>query len=256
MEIIDLSLAVLIMLFFAAMVAGFVDTLVGGGGLITLPALMIAGIPPIFALGTNKLQSVIGTGAASLVMFKRKKVSFNSMRILMLTAFLGSIVGTIAVQFITADLLNIIIPLVIFFIAVCFVLSPNQTDVIREARFTEGEYAKSVVPAIGFYDGMFGPGTGSFYVLSGISLRGQEIIQATAIAKPLNFATNFASLLVFVFFGKIVWLVGGVMMLGQVIGANIGARTLLTINPAVLRYLVIAACSVMLVSWFVSSSYN
>lgn len=256
MEIIDLSLTVLIMLFLAAMVAGFVDTLVGGGGLITLPALMMAGIPPIFALGTNKLQSVFGTGTASLVIFKSNKVSFRSVRILMLTAFIGSIIGTIAVQFITTDLLNIIIPLVIFLIAVYFVLSPNQTTIVREARITESKYTKSVVPAIGFYDGMFGPGTGSFYVLSGVSLLGQEIIQATAIAKPLNFATNFASLLVFIFFGKIIWLVGGVMMFGQVIGANIGARTLLTINPVVLRYLIIAACCVMLVSWVVSSLNN
>jgi len=256
METFDLSITVLVMLCLAAMVAGFVDTLVGGGGLITLPALMMAGMPPILALGTNKLQSVVGTGTASLMMFKRRKVLFKPVRGLMLTAFLGSIIGTIGVQYITTELLNVIIPLVIFLIAVYFTLSPNQTSITREARITEDSYKNRVIPSIGFYDGMFGPGTGSFYVLSGVSLRGQDIIQATAIAKPLNFATNFASLLVFIFFGKIVWLVGGVMMLGQVIGANIGARTLLTINPALLRYLVIAACSVMLVSWFVSSLNN
>jgi len=253
MEIIDLSVTVLLMLCLAAMVAGFVDTLVGGGGLITLPALMMAGIPPIFALGTNKLQSVVGTGTASFVMFRRKKVSFKSVRGLMLAAFIGSIIGTIGVQFITTDVLNIIIPLVIFLIAVYFTLSPNQTSVVQDVRMSEGTYTTRVVPSIGFYDGMFGPGTGSFYVLSGVSLQGQEIIEATAIAKTLNFATNLASLLVFIFFGKIIWLVGGVMMLGQVIGASIGARTLLTINPELLRYLVIVACCVMLVTWFVSS---
>jgi len=254
MEAIDLSITVLVFLCVAALIAGFLDTLVGGGGLITIPALLMAGVPPIFALGTNKLQAVMGTGMASVMMFSRKKVEFSSVKLLMTAAFVGSVVGSVVVQFFKSEVLSILIPLVIVFIAVYFVAMPNQSLSVREPRISRKTYGGTAVPAIGFYDGMFGPGTGSFFVLAGVSLRGQEIVSATATAKTLNFATNLASLLVFIAFGKLLWLVGGVMMIGQAIGANLGARTLLTINPVLLRYLIIGVCFVMLISWYFSSA--
>ena len=214
----------------------------------------MAGVPPIFALGTNKLQSVVGTGTASILMVKRGKLRFSHVKIIMLTAFIGSVLGSIAVQFFDTKLLSVLIPIVIVLIALYFILSPQQALQARDAKITENTYAKTAIPAIGFYDGMFGPGTGSFFVLSGVWLRGQEIVDSTVTAKTLNFATNLGSLAVFLAFGKIFWLVGGVTMIGQALGATLGARTLLTIDPAKLRYLVITLCLVMLTSWFLSSS--
>jgi len=96
---------------------------------------------------------------------------------------------------------------------------------------------------------MFGPGTGSFFVWVGVSLRGQTIVQSTMAAKAMNFATNIGSLLVFVSFGKVLWLVGLLMMLGQIAGASLGARSLMTLDPKLLRYLVIAMCLIILVAW-------
>ena len=253
METFELTAVVLVMLCLAAVAAGYLDTLVGGGGLITIPALLMAGVPPIFALGTNKLQAVMGTGTASLMMVKRGKLRFKEVKAIMLAAFVGAILGSFAVQFFDTELLSILIPIVIVLIALYFVLSPQQSLYAREAKITENTYAKTAVPAIGFYDGMFGPGTGSFFVLSGVSLRGQEIVDSTATAKTLNFATNLGSLAVFLAFGKIIWWVGGLMMIGQAVGANLGAKTLLSIDPAKLRYLVIVLCLVMLASWFWSS---
>jgi len=145
--------------------------------------------------------------------------------------------------------LNIAIPVVIVIIGVYFLLSPTQSFTERKPIISESNYRATAVPGIGFYDGMFGPGTGSFFVLAGVSLRGQQIINATVVAKTLNFATNFASLLVFVSFGKVLLVVGLVMMVGQFIGASIGARTLLTINPNLLRYLVIILCLAILLLW-------
>ena len=96
---------------------------------------------------------------------------------------------------------------------------------------------------------MLGPGTGSFYVWSGVSLRGREIVDSTMIAKTLNFSTNIAALFVFVGFGKVLWTIGLLMMGGQALGAWLGSKSLMTIKPALLRYLVIAVCFVMLVVW-------
>lgn len=254
MEALDLSVTVLILLCLAAMAAGYLDTLVGGGGLITIPALLMAGIPPIYALGTNKLQAVVGTGTASVMMLARQKVSFAQVKLMMLAAFAGSLLGAVAIQFFDSKALSVLIPIVIVLIAVYFVIAPKQSLHSGEPRIDQALYTGTAVPGIGIYDGMIGPGTGSFYVLSGISLRGQGIVDATATAKTLNFATNLASFLVFMVFGKLLWMVGGLMMIGQVIGANLGARTLLTINPSILRYLIIAVCFVMLISWIVSSA--
>jgi uncharacterized membrane protein YfcA len=113
-------------------------------------------------------------------------------------------------------------------------------------------YEATVVPAIGAYDGAFGPGTGSLYALSGVALRALPLRRSTAIAKTLNFATNIASLIVFVIAGKIVWLVGGVMIAGQLIGAYIGSHILLRVNPMVLRVLIVVVSLTML--WRVLAS--
>lgn len=250
---IQLSVQVLVLLFLAAVAAGYLDTLVGGGGLITIPALLMAGVPPIYALGTNKLQAVSGSGTASLLMFRRGRVTFSVVRWLMLSAFVGSICGTIIVQYFDTELLNVLIPVVIVLIALYFILSPSKVLIERAPKISKSRYGITAVPSIGFYDGMFGPGTGSFFVLAGVSLRGQEIVEATANAKALNFATNLASLLIFIVYGKLLWLIGGVMIVGQVIGASMGARTLLTINPLLLRYLVIGMCLFMLGSWMIST---
>jgi len=249
METLDLTLNVLLILFLAAMLAGFIDTLVGGGGLITIPVLLMCGVPPVLSLGTNKLQAVAGSGTASMIMFMRKRVRFVNVKELMVAAFIGSAIGSIIIQFINTDALNIIIPIVIVIIAVYFLLAPKRSKMVNKVSLSKKNYQNIVVPSIGFYDGILGPGTGSFFVLAGVSLRGQEIIEATAIAKTLNFATNIASLLVFVVFGKILWLVGGVMMVGQLIGSNLGARYLLKINPTALRYLLVIMSFTILVLW-------
>ena len=249
MEALDLSLSIIMILFIAALAAGFIDTLVGGGGLITIPALMLAGVPPIFALGTNKLQATAGSGTASASLFLQGKVSFKQVRWLMACAFAGALLGSTLVQFVDASLLSIVIPVVIILIAVYFAIAPNQALSKREPRLSEARYGSTAVPIIGFYDGMFGPATGSFFVLAGVSLRGQQIVNATVIAKALNFATNLAALIVFISFGKVLWMLGGVMMVGQFIGAALGARVLIRINPATLRYLVIAVCVMILIAW-------
>lgn len=246
MEFAGIAGEMLIFLFSAAFVAGFIDTLAGGGGLITLPALILSGIPPLSALGTNKLQSSMGSGTATFMMLKTRKVRWNSVRHLMLAAFFGSLLGTIAVQFINPEVLNFVIPSVLILIAIYFLFSPKLQEGAGTPRLSEANYRRFMVPVIGWYDGMFGPGTGSFFVLSGVSLRGHGLIDATVIAKTLNFATNIASLIVFLTAGKVVWLAGLTMMVGQFIGALGGSLCLFRINPRYLRVLVVLMCLGML----------
>jgi len=242
----DFAAETLLFLFFAAAVAGFMDTLAGGGGLITIPALVVSGVPPLAALGTNKLQSSFGSGTASFLLFKHKRIHWLELRSMMIAAFIGSVVGTVIVQFINAKVLGFMIPLVLVIIAAYFITAPYLKLESSQPRMSANTYQKAVLPVIGVYDGMFGPGTGSFLAVAGVSLRGLELIKATATAKPLNFATNIASLIVFIFAGQIIWLAGLVMIAGQFIGAWMGSHYLFKVNPKVLRILIVVICLVML----------
>lgn len=249
MEIVNYSLDVLPLLFFVAVTAGLLDTLAGGGGLLTVPALILTGVPPLAALGTNKMQGCIGTATASCMMFKNKKVAWGSVKHLMLSAFIGAAIGTTTVQFIRTDMLSFIIPVVLVCIATYFLISPTPAENPSNSKLKDWKYKNVIVPCIGYYDGMFGPGTGSFFALSGISCQGHNLLTSTAIAKTLNFSTNVASLTVFLIAGHIVWKIGLTMMLGQAIGAWLGSHCLFKINPTYLRGIIVVMCCGMLVKY-------
>jgi len=245
----NIDLILIIALIGVAIIAGYIDTLVGGGGLITIPALLWAGVPPLMALGTNKLQACAGSGTASLTLLLKKQVAFAEVKWSMLTAFLGALGGAYLVQGLTTKTLEFLIPAVIITIVVYFVLTPKPSSEGGEATCSEAVFRSTAVPAVGFYDGMFGPATGSFFVLAGVSLRGQPIVRASMTAKTLNFATNVAALLVFIWFGQVAFIIGVIMMIGQFVGASLGARTLMKIDPNKLRSLVVLMCLIMLVAW-------
>jgi uncharacterized membrane protein YfcA len=236
-------------LFFIAVIAGFLDTLAGGGGLLTLPALMMAGLPPLSALATNKLQSSIGTATATLIMLRNKHVHWDNVKWLMFAAFIGSAIGTCIIQLIDTSALTLVIPIVITFIGFYFLFTPTINVANKKPIMSAPRYKKIVIPIIGCYDGLFGPGTGSFFSLAGRALRAQAFLEATAIAKTLNFSTNIASLIVFLATGKVIWLIGFTMMLGQFIGAWLGAHSLFKIPVNYLRYLVVFMCFAMLIKY-------
>lgn len=218
-----LSPEVLAMLFAAAAVAGFVDAIAGGGGLITIPVLLLAQVPPLHALATNKLQASSGSLTASLMVIQRGLVHLHEVRPLFVCSLIGAGIGAFAVQFMQAQTLDVVIPFVLVTIALYFLLAPNAGAVERHPRINRAAYQGVVVPGIGFYDGMFGPGTGSFFSLAGVALRGQNLITATANAKVLNFASNIASLVVFIAGGKVLW-AAGLAMIGGRCSAHGAAR--------------------------------
>jgi hypothetical protein len=250
LDLVNFSIELLSLLFVIAIVAGFLDTLAGGGGLLTLPALLMTGIPPLASLATNKLQSTMGTATATLIMLKNKRVRWHDVKHLMLSAFIGSVAGTLIVQLINTEALTIVMPIVIAAIGLYFLITPTVEEANNKPKMSSSAYRFIVVPIIGCYDGIFGPGTGSFFALSGRALRAQSFLQATAVAKTLNFSTNFASLIVFIFAGHVLWLVGIIMMLGQLIGAWLGSHFLFKIPVKYLRYLVVFMCFAMLLKYF------
>jgi uncharacterized membrane protein YfcA len=170
----------------------------------------------------------------------------------MLAAFIGSALGTVIIQLINTEALTVVIPFVIGFIGLYFLFTPTVDDANKKPKMSAPVYKRVVVPLIGCYDGLFGPGTGSFFALAGRALRAQPFLEATAIAKTLNFSTNIASLFVFLFAGHVIWLIGIIMMVGQFIGAWLGSHCLFKIPVNYLRYLVVVMCFAMLVKYVTS----
>lgn len=241
-----LSPEVLAMLFAAATLAGFVDAIAGGGGLITIPVLLLAQLPPLQALATNKLQGSSGSLTSSLMVIRRGLVHWKDVRPLFIFSLIGSALGAVAVQFMRAQTLDIVIPVVLVCIATYFMLAPNAGAIDKKPRLSRRLYQSTVVPAIGCYDGMFGPGTGSFFSLAGVALRGQNLITATANAKVLNFASNIASLVVFIAGGKVLWAAGAAMIGGQVLGAWGGSHAMVRGGTRLIRPMIVTVCVVML----------
>ena len=246
MEFISFSLDVYFLLFLTGILAGIIDTLAGVGGLIALPALLLTGISPIQALATNKIQSIMGTGTATFMMLKYKKINIKNLIPIMMISLFSSLIGTIIIQFIDNKSLEFIVPIIIFLILLFFLFSKSFENIKSKPRISEKFYSILIAPIIGFYDGMFGPGTGIFYTSTGISLRGFDLIKSTANAKALNFSTNAGAVIVFLYFGKVIFSLGLSMILGQFIGARIGSKLLIHIDPKLLRLFVIIACCLML----------
>lgn len=248
----DLTLGydVLAMLFAVALVAGFLDAMAGGGGLITIPALLLSGVPPLIALATNKVQGCSGSLTASIAMIRMGMLRPQDVGWPFLAALIGSVLGAIAIHYVDAKALDIIIPAVLIGIAVYFILAPKAGEVDGKPRMGRMAYRTTVVPAIGLYDGMFGPGTGSFFALAGVALRGQNLVRATAHAKAMNFASNIAAVAVFIASGKILWIVALSMVCGQVIGASLGSVAVVKGGSKYIRPLIVTMCMIMIGRYF------
>ncbi|RVD14312.1 hypothetical protein EN738_33110 [Mesorhizobium sp. M4B.F.Ca.ET.017.02.2.1] len=176
----DLSIQTVAVLAFAAFAAGFVDSIAGGGGLITIPALLLAGFSPTAALGTNKLQGMFGSGSATIHYAANGHVELRRQLPSALLALIGSAVGALLATIVPGDFLRALLPLLLIAIALYFALKPNMNDVDRAERLSPFLFGLIVPPLVGFYDGLFGPGAGSFYMLAFVSLAGYGVLKATA----------------------------------------------------------------------------
>lgn len=231
----ELTLEIITVIFLAAFFAGLIDTIAGGGGLLTLPTLLWVGMTPIEALSTNKLQSVFGTFTASSYFIRKKLVDLKEMKLMIFMAFFGSMIGGFALLQIDSSILEKIIPILLMVIGIYFLLTKNVGEIERHKLISTTIFAISLVFIIGFYDGFFGPGTGSFFTIAFIFFLGYNISKATAQTKVLNFVTNFSSLLFFLVFGEIYFIAGFIMAIGQVLGALIGAKLVVKKGQKLIR---------------------
>lgn len=247
----SLTLEVILMLTTVAAVAGFIDAIAGGGGLLTIPAMLLANIPPVLTLGTNKLQAASGALAASITMIRKGVVSPSKMKLAIAGAFIGSVLGTIAVQMSPPDMLEKLIPFLIAAIGIYTLFAPSLGEVEAEPRVSESTWQRVVAPLIGFYDGYVGPGTGMFFALGNVALRGRQIIAATGAAKVLNLSTNIASLIFFIIGGNVLWKVGLAMMVGQTIGAYAGSHMVVRGGSKIIRPVIVLVCLAMVTKYVV-----
>ncbi|GGO71727.1 TSUP family transporter [Nocardioides deserti] len=225
----DPTLTVLALLGLAALTAGFVDAVVGGGGLIQLPALLV-GLPaasPVEILATNKLASICGTTVSSATYYRRVRPDPRTFLPLMGLALLGSFGGAFVASQVPREAFEPIVLVALVAVGAYVVLKPSLGDATA-LRFTGRRHlglAMLVGVAIGFYDGALGPGTGSFFVFALVGLLGYGFLEASAKARMANWATNLGALLLFVPQGAVLWKTGLVMGLCNLLGGYVGART-------------------------------
>lgn len=241
----EVSLHLALLLILAAFVAGFVDSIAGGGGLITVPALLLAGASPIETLATNKLQGSFGSGTAMVTYARAGHIKLREQALMAAVSALAAAGGALVAHLMPADLLRIIMPAVLIAVAIYFAVKPGLSDADRAQRLSPALFSFTFVPLIAAYDGFFGPGTGSFFMLGFVLLAGFGLLRATAHTKTLNFASNIGSLAVFAFSGATWWAVGLAMGLAQMAGASIGARLAMRIGAGLIKPLLVATSTAM-----------
>jgi uncharacterized membrane protein YfcA len=222
-----------------AVLTGFIDAIAGGGGLIMMPALLFCGLSPLQALGTNKLQSMFGTATALTNFARSGLVDWRANRIAIVLVFAGAVGGALVVQAIELKLLALVIPVLLTLAAIYILLSPRMSDEDARQRLSPSGYAP-LGGAIGFYDGFFGPGTGTFFTTSLVAMRGYGLTKATAMTKLFNFTSNVASVIMFAVGGHMLWLLGGCMAAGAMLGGWLGSRTALRFGARLIRPLLVA----------------
>ncbi|GAA2634530.1 TSUP family transporter [Actinomadura fulvescens] len=217
-----------IMLLLAATAAGWVDAVVGGGGLIQLPALLVLNPgQPVAALATNKLASIAGTSSAAVAYLRKAKPDLPVAIPAGAAAVCSSAVGALCASAISSDVLKPIIMVVLLAVAALVVLKPDLGRVPKLVLRTRRRLAAAIlIPglAIAFYDGLVGPGTGTFLVLAFTTLLGTDFVNASANAKIINTGTNLGALIVFSIQGEVLWAIGLAMAACNIVGAQFGAR--------------------------------
>ena len=252
----SLTLELLILLFVTGLLAGALDSIAGGGGLIAFPILLGTGMSPVQALATNKLQGSFGTTTAALHFLRHGEIDSNGMIFAIFCTFLGAMLGTLAVSHIDSRVLMTFIPVLLIANALYFLFSPRVGDIEKHRRISMGAFSMIFGAGLGFYDGFFGPGTGAFFALAFVSLLGYSLKQATAHSKVLNMTSNLAALLFFTLGGHVVWTIGLMMAAGQVIGASIGAHMVIRRGTALIRPLLVIVSIALTVKLVVADPEN
>jgi uncharacterized membrane protein YfcA len=214
---------VLLALFVGAGIAGWVDAIAGGGGMLTIPLLLWAGLPPAAVLGTNKFQASFGSSTAAAYHVRKRVVSLREALPGIIWTAIGAALGAWSVQRIPSAALGAIIPGLLLAIAIYALVTPNLGERHTPPRMQLSLFYVMLGLSLGFYDGFFGPGVGSFWAIAYVVVMGYGLTKATGHTKVMNFTSNGVSLIVFLLGGQVMFLPGIVMAAGQVVGSRVGS---------------------------------
>ena len=234
------DILILVLLAVAGAFAGFVDSIVGGGGLISVPAMLLTNLPPSVALGSNKLSSIFGAGSASITFLRNHMVDFSLVRKLLPFTFVGSMLGTLAVVSLPPLYVKPIIIILLVCVTLFVVFKKDWGEINRTSQVT----GKALYICMAFALGI-GPGTGTFLIM-GFIFTGFDFLHASANAKILNFTSNLASLLVFLYLGHVNITYGLATGAGQIIGAYLGSHLAIAKGSSLVRVVFLSVTTVML----------
>lgn len=231
--------------------AGFIDAVVGGGGMMTVPTLLSIGLPPHLSLGTNKLSASFASGTAAYTYFRKQLFKPQYWKHCFYSTLIGALTGTILVNYISTDFLQKFLPIVILIAAIYTLFSrvkeidntvlPENNTLLRLKQRLQGF-------TLGFYDGVSGPGTGAFWVISNMHLYRLNILLSSGIAKAMNFTSNLVSLSIFIYFGQVDWFIGFTMGACLMLGAYIGAHSAIYFGAKFIRPVFIIIVLIMAVN--------
>ncbi len=219
----------LIFLSVAGFIAAFVDAIAGGGGLITVPAYLLAGFPPHLALGTNKFASTTGSFTSSYKFIRAGKVNWEYLKCVLPLVFIGAVLGVRTVLLIDQSFLYPIVMVLILFVGLYSLFSKSLGQVSSYTGINKKSLTAGLILgfSLGFYDGFFGPGTGSFIIFGLLYIFKFDFVTASGNAKVMNFISNLASLLTFALSGKIDYKYGLIIGCFMIMGARLGSKAAL-----------------------------
>ncbi len=250
----------LVALALVAFIAGFIDAVAGGGGMLTVPALLSLGLPPHIALGTNKLAATFASSTAAYTYYRKKLFKPQYWLRAFIMTLIGATVGTLVVDMISTEWLQKALPLIILATAAYTILhkAPQTSQKEMPAgcrKFNAKQYIQGF--GLGFYDGLAGPGTGAFWTVSSMALYRLNILLASGLAKAMNFTSNFTSLVTFAILGHIDWVLGLTMGVCLMAGAFVGAHSAIHFGAKFIRPVFVTVVSVLAVklaydAWFIT----
>lgn len=229
--------------------AGFIDAIAGGGGLVSIPALMLTGMPVSLVLGTNKLQSSIGTGVAVYNYYKNGLINFKTVYRGLAMGLIGAIVGAILVNYISNQFMLLIVPFLLLAVFVFNLFNRSLGIVEGKKRLNEAIFFSLFGFILGFYDAFFGPGTGNFWIIAIVFFLGYTFLNASGYAKVLNLKSNLFALTIFLYYGKVDFTIGLLMACGQFIGGYTGAKIVILKGSKLVRpfFMIVIAINLIVV---------
>lgn len=255
MDPFSLSPELLLILSVVAFIAGFIDAIAGGGGLITVPALLTAGVPPHLVLGTNKLSATFGSATASFAYYRKKLFLPKLWWPNLIATAIGAVIGAVIAHNLSASFLEKFLPIIVFSCGLYFLFSKTPNKVMAENAVIKKPRQWPQGFTLGFYDGVAGPGTGAFWMVSTLLMYPVDLLRASGVARTMNFVSNGMALAVFIAYNQVAWLLGLCMGLALMMGAYLGANSAIKGGSKLIRPIficVVMAITIRLVwkGWF------